>query len=76
MKDKLAAKETLFGLLITWANPGFIEAIGGKYEFCMLDAQHGLWGFVDLISGIRACELVMKKIKMENALNEKRLFYY
>jgi 4-hydroxy-2-oxoheptanedioate aldolase len=58
MKDKLTANEAVFGLMITWANPGCIEAIGGKYDFCLIDAQHGLWGFNDLISGIRACELV------------------
>lgn len=59
-KRDLLAGKTLLGFFMMYPNPGLIERIGHEWDWFWLDCQHGQIDYKDLLSLIRACDLVGK----------------
>ncbi len=47
-----------FGLCICYSSPGVVERIGGDWDWIWLDGQHGELDERDLLSLVRACDLI------------------
>lgn len=58
LKENLKSGSPSFGIAVTWAMPGIIEAVGGNYDFCWIDGQHGTWELRDIVEAVRTCEIV------------------
>ena len=61
MKDFRAALETgrpQLGCFITYPAPGAVERMGPDWDWFWIDGQHGELGYNDVLSLVRACDLV------------------
>lgn len=64
-------KPAEFGLIMTYPCPGVIESIGPDWDWIWIDGQHGQLDYSDMISMVRACDLVGKPAYVRVPWNER-----
>lgn len=57
-RSVLAAGNPKLGLCCMWPAPGMIERIGPDWDWVWVDAQHGEMDYRDVVTIVRACDLV------------------
>jgi 4-hydroxy-2-oxoheptanedioate aldolase len=56
-RDRLLERP-LLGVNSMYASAGILERIGPHWDWCWIDGQHGEWSGHDVVSAVRACDLV------------------
>ena len=59
-RETLTTGTPQLGMCITYPSPGVIERIGSDWDWIWIDGQHGQLGYNDVLSLVRACELVQR----------------
>lgn len=60
LRERLGGDEVLLGCCIMYPCPGAIERIGPDWDWFWIDAQHGELDYSDVLTLVRACDLVGK----------------
>lgn len=57
-KNPNESNATELGLCITYPSAGIIERIGADWDWIWIDAQHGQFGYNDILNLVRVCDLI------------------
>jgi len=57
---ELLSKGPQLGLGIMYPASGMIERVGCDWDWVWIDGQHGELGYTDILSAVRACNLIKK----------------
>ncbi len=60
-----------FGCFVTYPAPGAIERMGPDWDWFWIDAQHGELGYGDVLSLVRACDVVRRASFVRVASHER-----
>lgn len=59
-RSMLETGQPQLGLCIMYPSPGVIERIGPDWDWVWIDGQHGQMGYQDVLSQVRACNLIQR----------------
>lgn len=59
-RETLTTGTPQLGVCVTYPSPGVIERIGPDWDWVWIDGQHGQLGYGDVLSLVRACDLVQR----------------
>jgi 4-hydroxy-2-oxoheptanedioate aldolase len=59
-RSLLQSGQPQIGLCVMYPSPGVVERIGADWDWIWIDGQHGELAYTDIISLVRACDLIQR----------------